>query len=471
MRQIILMFLMVCAVGMGMGTASEHFPATIDSMTFVDVQAWDSVDSTAQASSSAQAATVETPVSTGVMQLSIDDDDLYTAILDNNTTYPIGCNFGVVLRSDRDYTDTVTVKLTDDPAGSADSLSRVMTAGEHGLTAGEWDILWLLPSLLDTTTGTPETWCTTINDSSWDMGRLLLTFDTRAVGGDPGALVIDVAGIVYQVPTKAKVIIMFDAAYDSQYTLGYPRMKSKGWRGVVPVISTYPDNANADYWSTVQLTTAYNQGWDIINKGYNHDAGGTGDAFAAMYQDLKTGRNWLVDNGFTRTADFMQYSSNIACSTTYDLGDYLENIGVYGRGRLGRTRYKGAAGTDYHDHENIVSTHSTIVPDDWLGTAYYSMVTDSQTDYAAGLDDIVEAAVFERGVLQLYCHEIEETPGAGNIGLAMFEALLADLAVYEAAGQLEVVTVSDWYNSVVGSGKYTESTSGGSSGATYQGLY
>ena len=107
---------------------------------------------------------------------------------------------------------------------------------------------------------------------------------------------------------KGKIILGFDDAVASQYSIVWPYCMSKG----VPITIAMPTSlvGTAGYITAAQATEMYASGMvDFVGHGATH-ADLTGLSAANCIIDVRTSKNYLLANGYSRGADCMVYPDN-----------------------------------------------------------------------------------------------------------------------------------------------------------------
>ena len=129
----------------------------------------------------------------------------------------------------------------------------------------------------------------------------------RAASGSAGDVHdITVLG-VFQGRQIPDVVISFDDAIQSVYTLAYPIMSALGLRGSVSVIGSTIGGTYETYpaMTLAQLRELYAAGWELtVHGAYQHSVLSTESAISA---DIAANKSFLVNNGLTGSEDVYVY--------------------------------------------------------------------------------------------------------------------------------------------------------------------
>lgn len=116
--------------------------------------------------------------------------------------------------------------------------------------------------------------------------------------------------IVFKRGPSAKVVIMMDDGWISQYNDAFPLLLERGLKGNIGVIPTWIGDTPEPTWEKImslsQLDELYRYGWDLFNHTYTHPNLATKTADEAVKQVVDC-KNWLNDKGYTRAADILAY--------------------------------------------------------------------------------------------------------------------------------------------------------------------
>ena len=359
------------------------------------------------------------------------------------TAIPIGTHIGLLIRVDNALANTAgSFQLKFFNGASANYGFNVFgNATNYGIEANKWKILWIRRDQF-TASSTPADWATTEANRTFTWTKIFIQAVLPDSEPDTDTTYY-IGGIVTYTPAKAKIILCMDDGYASAYTEAYTKFKAHGWRGVVGVNSTLVGTAG--FATLAQLKEMHDYGWDIANHTSDHTQGTNLVAPDAYISKVAICKAYQMVNGLTKGSDFFIAPGNIVQLTDSKGADYTEPFFLMGRGRAARSVYGDALITNTFTND----MYSPIVPADFMNMPYYSLAATSQTDYTAATQAFVSTVTLHRGVGIIYTHKVlTGTLGASNISIEYFDALIADLAAREAAGTLEVITFTDWWNQI-----------------------
>jgi hypothetical protein len=249
--------------------------------------------------------------------------------------------------------------------------------------------------------------------------------------------------LVAQEASKAAIILGFDGPYASVYTEAFPVMKARGWKGVIWDVTGGVTNG----MTTAQIQELYDAGWDICSHGHS------GKVFGATCQveasvvvtDLDNAINALKSNGWYRGIQFHSWMGN----TGYSLPD----ANGKSAGDLMKERFLGSRGlSEFTIPANMNGVRgewysyqwSPWIPPNWHNLAFFGCRYSSGTDFT-DMQGFVDLTIAMRGVLNTYTHRILASPGVNDISTGFFSDMIAYLDTKVATGEIEVITMSDWY--------------------------
>ena len=236
--------------------------------------------------------------------------------------------------------------------------------------------------------------------------------------GTPGAYItVDQIWLIDKPKIKEPLFtITLDDGYVSQYTVARPLMSKYDYRGVCYVISSSVGRPGR--MSIEQLKILYQMGWDISNHTATHKPAHTTPA-EEWIADMKAGYDWLVENGFQRSAGHLAYpGGHNTVETLWSVQQYHKT------GRL-----------------NMESKYGNTLPpaNPYLLRVYPILTSTSISTVKNRIDENLE-----RGQWLIFMfHGIDEdTSGSGWVTPAFFEEFIEYLAEKNA----KVVTMSDMVN-------------------------
>lgn len=238
---------------------------------------------------------------------------------------------------------------------------------------------------------------------------------------NPSTVTFDLCTTDY--PGPAIFVLTFDDGEANVYDVAYPAMASAGFRGVCYVI-TSQEYDETELMTTEELTTLYNAGWDICGHTHTHTDLAPGVDPATIEYECQTSLNWLLANGFTRSARHMAYPHNQHDETARQIVAKYFNT-ARASAPLSATSSVAAVNGAPHSHPTHVM--NVQLPSKGVQTL-------STADFATFVDAIVAAKRFTC----LYWH---------NVGDGVdFATNLAYLKGLQDAGSCIVMTITEYYD-------------------------
>ena len=214
---------------------------------------------------------------------------------------------------------------------------------------------------------------------------------------------------------KGKVVLMFDDGHDDAFIEGKKKMSEFGMVGVADINPSIIGNAGRMTISELKELQDVH-GWEIALQPLGDL---TSMSISAAEGVVKTARKWMIGNGFRGGLDHYAYAGGFYNPEVVSLiRKYFVTARTAGPGFNVETYPAG----DWH----LLSTFSGV------NTTPLSAYTDA-----------IDQAIAEKELLIFTFHLIEATPTPGSsISIANFSAFINDLAAHIAAGDIDVVTMS-----------------------------
>jgi len=278
---------------------------------------------------------------------------------------------------------------------------------------------------------------------TWTTVRYIrITFNGQATYG----MSMSLDGLAYGYSlNKAKIIYTFDDVTDNVYTRAYPVMEANNQKGVVYVVSDWVGTGVGDaaYMSLAHLKTLYANGWDVGNHSKTHSHY---DAVsdAACLADIKGGYDYLIANGFNRSAKYFAFPygeyeyADIA--TAPNAITYCATYSVLCRSTHLFPTIQPAI---------IMNEQDTYASNNLLIPVYYVFSTTSAATVNSYIDSIIAAGGM--GIL-LFHKIIADTDTADTVykyKIGDFTTISNYIKTKQDAGTLDVVTMDDYYNSFI----------------------
>ncbi len=232
---------------------------------------------------------------------------------------------------------------------------------------------------------------------------------------------------------ETKVVMMFDDGMVGVLPLAYPIMTANGQIGVT---SSSPDRAGTESFDTLaNLKTLYDAGWDVANNGK------TGTALSTLTDEqvateVNGGYQILFDYGFTRSVKFYIYNFG-----NYDQGNWDTQATLAENHVLARIAPEGVSDIlpiPFLGQNDPYADHIMLLP--------CSYVFNNTTP--ATVQTRIDGAIAKGSLLILLWHNIvEDNPSTYEYDDDDLQTVSNYLKTQEDAGLLNVITMSDLYNS------------------------
>jgi peptidoglycan/xylan/chitin deacetylase (PgdA/CDA1 family) len=230
-------------------------------------------------------------------------------------------------------------------------------------------------------------------------------------------------------------MIDFDDGNLSVYSTAYPILSQYGFTANAYMITNKA--ASAGYISITNMTTMYNNGWDIASHGYSHTDLTTLTA-AEQEAEISDAQENLTAWGFTRSANHLAYRGG---AYNADAIQSAKNVGVL----TARATYSG----------------TTILPNI---TLYEMPIEDAVTNAkpVATVTGLVTGTTNQ--TIRILFHSIN----ADTATYSWSEAKFSEFAKWLSDNGYQTITISEWYalNAAAGGVEPVASFTATSSGAT-----
>lgn len=213
--------------------------------------------------------------------------------------------------------------------------------------------------------------------------------------------------------TGASLILRFDDGFATDYTTAYPLLAAAGMKAMHYICPAYVESGNPDFMTLAQCQELYAAGYDISNHTYGHTLLATVD-LAMAETAVSTAYDWLLANGFTRSARHLAYpggSGNI---------DVQHMLVPY---------------ADTGDESNAVIMGQPFNMYFLPGRA----ITNDES--VADVIPYVDSLITQKKTGCLMFHSIDDVVDPYHWPASKLEALLA----YIESTKIKVVTMHEWY--------------------------
>jgi peptidoglycan/xylan/chitin deacetylase (PgdA/CDA1 family) len=262
----------------------------------------------------------------------------------------------------------------------------------------------------------------TIGAGSWSNPITKIRIRCLATAGNDISAYFD--ALCKNYTARPKCIISFDDAYatvlDAQTI-----MDGNSQKGVAFIVTT--NIGAAGCLTLANCTTLYNDGWDISNHCKTHDHLNS-DAQNTMEIAVNMGAEYLMENGFTKSARFF----------AYPYGEYQDNVlkEVKSGHKIGRT-----TGTDQY------ATHRKVHLDGSFRDVTFSCFYVSKNVSVATVESRIDQTIQQNGLIVLLFHKFNDAPVQDyEYKKADFQTISNYLASKSA--DIDVITFYDYYTNL-----------------------
>lgn len=224
---------------------------------------------------------------------------------------------------------------------------------------------------------------------------------------------------------KAKLLFTFDDGDINNLAIAAPIMYQRGFRGTAYVGKSIP----VQYWSPGtmnenDLTKLYNYyRWDLSNHTTNHLTIGSNTDEASLQklrQEYESNQNWLLSNGWVRGAHHAAYPFGVYSDSLINV---LIDIGI----RSSRTTVNGLQTTPVNSYYKLLSIDASNLS--YVKSKIDSTVTSGSTTI-------------------LMIHGVSPVKNDYTISTQDFQSIVDYASTYVQKSQLDVTTISEWYNEI-----------------------
>jgi peptidoglycan/xylan/chitin deacetylase (PgdA/CDA1 family) len=255
---------------------------------------------------------------------------------------------------------------------------------------------------------------TTSNGESWDntMIKMRVRVNARATY----TCSVTLSDMQCNIVSTPKIILTFDDGSDGVVYKAYPYMVARNIKGTCYINPVRVGTAG--YATLSQLTSLYSWGWDMGNHSYNHPDF-TGMTQAEIEEEFQTAQDWLIENGFERSAYHVSIPNGI---WNDDVRTSLVNIGAL---------------TARNSNECItlpVTMDLYMIP---------PMIVEDTTSVAT-ITGWIDRAIANNETLVLMFHQIKDTPtNTYDYATADFQSVID--YIYDNEYGDYVVAMSEFY--------------------------
>jgi uncharacterized repeat protein (TIGR02543 family) len=231
--------------------------------------------------------------------------------------------------------------------------------------------------------------------------------------------------------TMGKILFTFDDGWQDQYDYAFPILEKAGFDGTAYVCRDIASGTSAEMMRLPQLQELYAAGWDVGNHTTNHLNTGAStkpadlEILRNIYLD---NQNWIIQRIGARGAFHVCYPS-----------------GYYSPALIGIIQGQGVitARAANNDAEFGFTPTPVTDPADFYELPVISLESsDKALDYAL---PAIEQAAADGSTVVFMIHRVEPTNGNLVLTTTDLQAIVNYASRYVSAGQLNVMTISEWY--------------------------
>jgi hypothetical protein len=270
--------------------------------------------------------------------------------------------------------------------------------------------------------------------------------------------------VVVSVPQAvAKLLFTFDDGWIDTRTVAYDILNSKGIKGTVYVCRDSVIGTSPLIMRESDLAILYDAGWDLSNHSINHKdferhlngidpilypigdpnaqfvefSSKTDEATLNELKDLyNINQQWMIDKGWTRGANHAAYPSGL---WSRQMIETIKSIGVL-TGRLA-------------DYSNISNNSPTFSPVDLfqIPVQYVETDWDDRNYNREAVKLAITKAVNNGESLMLMIHRVADEKDNEHDLIVIksdLEAIISHALGYVSSVELNIMTISEWYNSI-----------------------
>lgn len=255
---------------------------------------------------------------------------------------------------------------------------------------------------------------------NWDNPMTAMRIRTSPAAGE---IITVIYGTMYKnTKSTPKILFTFDDGLESTFTNGYPVLEKYGIKGTIYAIT---NNIGVGTGIKLnQLKALYKNGWDVGNHTTDHSdltSLSLGDATAK----IKDAQDYLLEQGFTRSAKYLAYPFGYANATVYQAAS---DAGVT-CGRLTSVLINGKEVLQHNPTYNRYTFRTG-----------YPIYNDATLD---GAKSQIDRAIKYGSTLIFITHGVENSsPGTYNA----LTSTLDSIAAYVAQTGIETMTISEYFN-------------------------
>jgi len=311
----------------------------------------------------------------------------------------------------------------------------------HGLAEGQW-VFCQIPWHRFSGSGTGWT-----SDQPYKVVRKVRI---RLATNGNGPASASFGPIVTEDAEKAAIIVGFDGAYSSQYEIAFRDFSQRGWPA--QIWCSWQVLGQPGRMTLSQPQECYAAGWDITSHGWNSTNWDNSTTEDEIVADIIRSKKFMQENGFWRGAYFHSWLGNSGRGN-FDVGAVIEKFVALCRAFTRRNRYTNQENDPVpyglYDHG-----YGPFIPQDFMnhhhrGLHYDGNGHDGTTEFEANRPYLEEMITYKAlGIW--WTHQIrEDATDDADITPDVWNAFVAWLDEKVGNGELEIITLSEWYNRIM----------------------
>jgi peptidoglycan/xylan/chitin deacetylase (PgdA/CDA1 family) len=290
--------------------------------------------------------------------------------------------------------------------------TRQINAAYDAFTIGRWTTVTMSKADFTKEAGSPD-WANIV--------RFRVRLASTAASESPITASID--HLVINSYAKPKVVVTFDDSWSSPYDLVFDYMVAAGVPGTGYIIGNTIDAAN--HLTMANLHTMYDAGWDIGNHTWAHTNLTELETQAAVDAAISVCQDFLLDNGFTRSAHHISYP--------YGASDERTEIAM--------AKYGVLTGRSVRTCAAIMTN---LPPDD----LFHMQENNFGSEFTvANITTQIDKCMQRGNTLFMNGHKIVEAAASDSTEFndVNFKLVIDYIKKYQDLGCLEALTISQWY--------------------------
>lgn len=282
------------------------------------------------------------------------------------------------------------------------------------------------------------------NNGSEDITSLrYVQFSLDVSAGQNASITIDDFAYDYSLD-NAKIIFTFDDGYMFEYDNAWPILSGNDQKAVFFINSAYVNTSEGGFprMTLKELHELYDAGNDLGNHSAEHLAADS-ITYAAQYTDMETGRDFLVNNGFMRSARIFAFPGGTYRDTLIGTlpNLFTSNVQVLSDMARSITQVPDIQPAAVFNENDTYADSRFLLP-----TVYVLKNTTTSS-----VISIIDQAIAAKGIVVLLFHKIIPDTESKDTDYMYWVSDFTTISDYvktkQDSGDIDVVTMSDYYRS------------------------